>query len=236
MTVIKTGNLALDQKLRGGIPLGSMSLVEGLPEAGKSVLCQHLAYGSLLSGYGVAYFSSEYSPTGLITQMDSIGQDVSDYYREGKFAIYPLNERSDSSDSERGDEAERMLSLLAMDIENLPPRYRFVVVDSITALANHMEEQTIMAFFSDCKGMCDRGRTIIVVARSYAFDRKTLQRLHVLCDTHLNLRSEQVGAKMVKMLEVHKVRNADLNTSNLVSFEVVDGMGLRIVPGSKVKL
>ena len=41
---------------------------------------------------------------------------------------------------------------------------------------------------------------------------------------------------MVKMLEVHKVRNADLNTSNLVSFEVVDGMGLRIVPGSKVKL
>jgi len=41
---------------------------------------------------------------------------------------------------------------------------------------------------------------------------------------------------MVKMLEVHKVRNAELSTGNMVSFGVVEGMGLRIVPGSKVKI
>ena len=78
LAVIKTGNMPLDQKLRGGIPLGSISLVEGFPEAGKSILCQHLAYESLLSGHGVAYFTSEYSPQGLITKMASIGREVSD--------------------------------------------------------------------------------------------------------------------------------------------------------------
>ena len=147
-----------------------------------------------------------------------------------------MEERSNSSGVDSCDDPQRMLSLLAMDIKSLPPRYKVVVVDSITTLANNAEEKTIMGFFSTCKDLCDRGRTIIVVARSYAFDEKTLQRLHVLCDAHLNMRAEQMGAKMVKMLEVHKVQNAELRTGNLVSFEVVAGMGLRIVPGSKVKI
>ena len=55
-TLVRTGNMPLDLLLSGGLPLGSLTLIEGSPSTGKSVLCQHPIYESLLDGHGVAYF------------------------------------------------------------------------------------------------------------------------------------------------------------------------------------
>ena len=38
------------------------------------------------------------------------------------------------------------------------------------------------------------------------------------------------------MLEVRKIRNAELHTGNTVNFEVEPGTGLRVVSGAKVKV
>jgi len=40
----------------------------------------------------------------------------------------------------------------------------------------------------------------------------------------------------VKTLEVHKMHGAELNTDNMVSFEIESGVGIRIVPGTKVRV
>jgi flagellar protein FlaH len=50
----------------------------------------------------------------------------------------------------------------------------------------------------------------------------------------LQLRTEEVGKKLVKTLEVTKVRGADKSTGNIVSFEVEPGWGMRIIPINKV--
>ena len=81
-TLVKTGNGRMDQALRGGIPLGSLTLIDGIQSAGKSVLCQHFAYESLIDGHAVAYSTSEYTARSLITQFESLGREVSDYVRE----------------------------------------------------------------------------------------------------------------------------------------------------------
>ena len=60
-TIVKTGNALVDQSLGGGQPLGSLTLIEGTSGSGKSVVCQHLVYGSLLDGHSVAFFVSEHS-------------------------------------------------------------------------------------------------------------------------------------------------------------------------------
>jgi flagellar protein FlaH len=46
---------------------------------------------------------------------------------------------------------------------------------------------------------------------------------------------EQVGERLVKMMEVAKVRNADQATGTVVSFDVEPGMGMKIIPISKAK-
>ncbi len=54
--VISTGNKEIDKKLGGGIPLGSLVLMEGQSDAGKSVVCQHFTYGALISNLNTAYY------------------------------------------------------------------------------------------------------------------------------------------------------------------------------------
>jgi flagellar protein FlaH len=63
----------------------------------------------------------------------------------------------------------------------------------------------------------------------------TIVRLRSMCDAHLRLRIEEVGDKLVKVLEVAKVRGAAKATGNIVSFNVEPGMGMRIIPVSKAK-
>ena len=70
---------------------------------------------------------------------------------------------------------------------------------------------------------------------SYAFDETMLIRIRSLCDAHLKLKMEEVGERLVKMLEVSKVRNAERTTGNIISFEVEPKMGMRIIPITKAK-
>jgi flagellar protein FlaH len=56
-----------------------------------------------------------------------------------------------------------------------------------------------------------------------------------MCDAHLKLRSEQDGNRMVKTLEVAKVRGAGSMTGAVVGFEVEPGWGMRVIPISKAR-
>ena len=57
---IVTGQPMLDKRaLAGGIPVGSLTLIEGSSASGKSVLTQQLMGGSLFSGHQAACFTSE---------------------------------------------------------------------------------------------------------------------------------------------------------------------------------
>ena len=53
----------------GGIPEGSLILIEGQSNAGKSVVTQQLRYGALNSGSDVALYTTENTPRSLFRQM-----------------------------------------------------------------------------------------------------------------------------------------------------------------------
>ena len=228
--IIGTGNIALDEILGGGIPVESLTLIDGASSSGKSVLCQHFTHESLVQGHGVAYFTSENTPRSLVTKMGSLGLDVSDYVREDMLRIHPIGDAEVDGTHANSDEPEHLMAALAQGIQRLDSQYDIIVVDAITNLASYSQDKTIIGFFSACKYMCNEGRTVILVAHSYAFDERMLIRLRALCDAHLSLRVERVGAKLAKMLEVYKIHNAMLSTGNVVSFEVEPGIGMRVIP------
>ena len=228
-TPIRVGQLLLDEKLGGGIPVGSMTLIEGASSAGKSVLCQHLMYGALKDDHRVACFTSENNTRGLVSQMKSIGMDVSGHLRTNNLLVFPLDEPA------IGDDPAALLASAASKMARVPKQQRVVFVDSITNLASISEDSAVIGFFSACKQLCNRGKTVIVVVHSFAFDEKMLIRLRSLCDAHLRLTVENVGAKQVRVLEVSKVLGADHSTGNLISFEVEPSLGMKIIPVSKAK-
>jgi len=228
--IISTGSNEIDKKLGGGIPVGSLVLLEGQSDAGKSVVSQHFSHGALNNRMSVAYYTTENTVKSLMTQMSSLNLDVVDYFLCDRLRVYPL-EISGLHDTD----SAYAFRMLVDHFDSLPTKFQLTIVDSLTGLVSHSDDRAIIDFFADCKKLCDRGRTIIAVVHSYAFEDRMLIRIRSLCDAHLVLKVEQVGERLIKIMEVAKVRNADQSTGNVISFDVEPGMGMKIIPISKAK-
>jgi len=221
----------VDEKLGGGIPLGSLCLVEGHSDAGKSVLCQHLTNGTLITGdTSVAYYTTENNIRSLISQMGSLSLQVMDHFLADHLRIYPLTFHG----AVKG--GQKPFIVLTHHFSRLPKDFKLIIVDSITLLVAHSNPIAIIDFFSACKNLCDEGRTVILVAHSYAFEEDMLARTRSLCDARFRLKLEQVGENMIKLMEVLKVRGAERPTGDVVSFNIEPKIGMRIIPLAKARV
>ena len=224
-TMISTGNGELDGKMGGGVPLGSLLLIEGDSGAGKSVLAQQLMHGCLVDGYKLSLFTSENSVRSLVKQMRSLNLDVLHYLLLGKLRIYPIET------SHLGREAPRII-IKAMRSER---GRSMIFVDSLTSAIPQNSDVEVVRFFEECKRLSGEGSTVSVIVHSHSLTKELLTRIRSLCDAHLQLRTGEVAGRVVKSMEVTKVRGAEQTTGNIVTFEVEPGWGMRIIPISRVK-
>ena len=65
-----------------------MTLIEGQSDAGKSVLCQQMIWGSLTGGFKVLLFTTENTVKSLVSQMESLGLGILDYLLLGRLKIF----------------------------------------------------------------------------------------------------------------------------------------------------
>ena len=227
--VISTGNAEIDKKLGGGIPLGSMTLIEGESDSGKSVLTQQMIWGSLYDDHRVVLYTTENTVKSFIRQMASLSLDITDFFLLSKLKVFAIMvSRSKLSPTQVFDALLRHLK--SQDESAL------VVVDSLTTFITHTSIEETMTYFENCKLLCDKGISVINVVNSYAFDQAGLARVRSISDAHLRLRTEHVGDLIVKVMEVAKVRGADMSTGNIVSFDVEPMLGMKIMPISKVSV
>ena len=225
--VVSTGNPEIDDKIGGGIPLGSLTLIDGDSHAGKSVLSQQMLWGSLRQGYHLSFFTAENTVRSLVRQMQSLNIDILDFVLLRRLRVFPM----EVARSEGGN-----LGALAAAIRREQARgCDIVMVDALTPFILSTPAADVIAFFEECKQLCSEGITILHIIHSHAVAKELLVRITSLCDAHLSLRTEEVGARLVKVLEVAKVRGANRNTGNIVSFEIEPGLGMRIIPISKAQ-
>jgi flagellar protein FlaH len=226
--IISTGHPEIDKKLGGGIPIGSLVLIEGQSDAGKSVFCQQLIWGSLNTGFKVILCTSENTVKSLMSQMESLGLGVLDYALLGKLKIFCMKPSQ-----------IKMYTNATFDtiiaVAEKYSSYQLVIIDALTPIVSGSEDTKILNYFERCKNICDQGRTIMNVTHTYALDNDTLVRVRSACDAHLKLTIEKVGDKLVKSLEVAKIRGASQNTGNVVAFEVEPEVGMKIMPISRAK-
>ncbi|MBI3913786.1 MAG: response regulator [Chloroflexi bacterium] len=224
--MISTGNADLDNKMGGGVPFGSLTLIEGDSGAGKSVLSQQMLYGSLKEGYKVTLFTSENTVKSLVKQMRSLNLDVLDHLLLGNVHVYPI-------------ETSRLGKGATLTITQAMKKEKgrdMIYIDSLTSSIPESSDKEVLGFFEDSKRLCAGGSTtVLIIIHSHGLTRELLTRLRSLCDAHLQLRTEEVGNKLVKTLEVTKVRGAEQTTGNIVSFEIEPGWGIRVIPINKAK-
>ena len=226
---VTSGNLELDKKMGGGIPEGSLSLIEGHSGAGKSVLVQQLTWGGLRDDFRILFYTTENTTRSLLAQMDDLGLCIDDNFLMGKVNIYAVPQAFNEEQS------LQVLQLLRAHINQLQESFDVIIVDSLTTFVSHVSEQETLTFFTLCKNFCDLKKTLIFTMHSYAFSEQMFIRLRSICDAHMRLRVEEVGDQLMKVLEVAKIRGAEKSTGNIISFEVEPNLGMRIVPITKAK-
>ena len=226
---ITTGNSELDKKMAGGIPEGSLTLIEGQSEAGKSVLTQQLVWGALRDGKRVAYYTTENTVQSLLRQMKSLNQDITDYFLLGRINIYPMR----SAPTE--DEARAQLRAALEHMTRMTADRDLLVFDSLSVFVTNIPEQETLSFFMTVKNLCDKDKTLFLTMHSYAFSEPMFIRIRSICDAYLRLRVGEIGDQLLKELEVAKVRGADQSTGNVIAFDVEPGLGMRIIPMTRAK-
>lgn len=225
---ITTGNVELDKKMGGGIPEGSLTLIEGQSDAGKSVLVQQLAWGGLQDGFKILFYTTENTVRSLLKQMTDLGLDIDDDFLLGNISIYAVPQAFDEEQS------RSVLQILRQHIAQRQDA-DIVIVDSLTTFVSHVSDQETLTFFTLCKDFCDMNKSVIFTMHSYVFSEPMFIRLRSVCDAHMRMRVEEVGDQLVKALEVAKIRGAEKSTGNVISFDVEPGMGMRIIPITKAK-
>ncbi|NQW17892.1 MAG: flagellar accessory protein FlaH [Chloroflexi bacterium] len=225
---LSTGNAEIDNKMGGGIPSGSLTLVEGQSDSGKSVVVQQMIWGSLMDGATVTLYTSENTVKSFIRQMSSLSLDILDFMLLRRLKVLEVSTQRSGMDS-------KQIFEMLLDSMRADRTSDLVVVDSLTTFVTHTSSDDTLAYFEECREICSDGRTVMNVANSYAFDNAALARLRSMCDAHLSTRVEEVGDQLVKILEVAKIRGASKTTGNIITFDVEPNMGMRIIPISKAK-
>lgn len=230
MEFISSGNLEIDRKLEGGVHAGSLSLLEGANDSGKSIFMQQIIWGALNQDKTVLVLTTEKTSKEVLNQMESLNRGISDYFIIGRSKIFEINA---GHVEENPHLSESLLQVLLECIQRC--KEELILIDSLTIFAVNSSESAVLNFFTECAKLCDRGKTILISVHGYAFPQAVLYRLRSVCSTCLELRIEQVGDQWIKTMEIQKLRGAKKTTGNLLSFDVDSEFGLKIIPVSKVK-
>ena len=222
--VLTTGNEEIDRRIGGGIPWGSLALIEGKHASGKSVLCQHITHTALQSPSSVAYYTSETESPSLLTRMSSIGLDAMDYFLLDRLRIFPLEL------TKFYPKADELLDVLLEHVVALPPEFQLIVVDSLTSFLPRCSKNTVLNFFIECRQLCAQQKTVVLTLDSRPMITSIAEQLYPWCDVHLRLQMEAVMVeRVVKAMQIVKANGQDNKRAPKVHFDVQPGQGIRVV-------
>ncbi|WP_440954884.1 ATPase domain-containing protein [Methanosarcina sp. Mfa9] len=230
LEVISFGHLEIDRKMEGGVPVGSLSLLEGGNNSGKSILLQQIMWGALDQGKTVLALTTEKTAKDMLRQMEKLALDVYDYFIIGRSRILEI----DANYIEENPQISEKLLLMLLECIKRSEE-ELVLIDSLTAFVVNSPENSILNFFTECVKLCDRGKTILISVHGYSFSEAILSRIRSICDAYMELRIEHVGDQWIKTMEIQKLRGARKEIGNMLSFDVESEYGLKIIPVSKVK-
>ncbi len=217
---IKIDRDTLHERLNGGIPKGSVSLVEGEDGSGKSILSQRLLYGFLMNGYTVTYISTELTTKGFLDQMRSLNYDVLNFMisRQLLFIpVYPLI----GMPRTREDFIERLMSAKELFKNDV------IIIDTFSGIAsNQTGEQSILDAIYFFKKLASTNKAIILTVDPEHMNSELLKHLRTTVEIYIRLVSELTEGEMTKRMVVMRFSYATDFVGNVTGFRVEPQVGL----------
>jgi flagellar protein FlaH len=229
----------LNKELGGGIPRGSIVLMEGDYGAGKSALSQRFTYGLCETGTSVTYLSTELTVGGFIDQMNSLSYDVVDHLLGEQLLFLHADIDTGGVLSGDGGENDRM-DLLAelMDAETMW-QPEVVIIDTFDAILRNdpkfealvrqnEERQAALEIISFFRDVISQGKVIVLTVDPSTLDEEAIGPFRAIADVFLELEMVEVGNDVRRQISVMRFAGMGEQVGDTIGYSVRSGTGIVI--------
>jgi len=225
--LIPTGNEELDSRIGGGVPIPSLILIEGDHGTGKSVLVQQVTYGALKAGLTVNYITTESTVRELLQQAKRLSFDMTDWFLMGKLRIYPIHMEGVRWAEEV---SKLLLSVVGRFMSLTKDEWDVFVVDSFSVLAVYANVGAVLDFLTQARTLVSEGKVVLLTIHPEALKEEIMVRARSICDGYVRLKMAEVGSRLIKVMEVIKLRGALGPVDNTIAFDVDPAFGIKVLP------
>lgn len=224
----------------GGLPQGSLVLLEGEHGSGKSVITQRFCKGLCNAGTYVTYVSIEDRAADFVGQMRSLSYDVTDHLLNEQmlFLHADVDTHERLRDDHAGRDGREMLTRLME--ANVMWRSDVVIIDGFDAIllqdprydqareTGNQDDvvQNLITFF---RQVVSDDKTVVLTVNPNALDPRALRPLRDTSDVYVTLQMRSVGSEVRRNMIVRKFAGMGEQVDDNIGFDVQSGRGLLIV-------
>jgi flagellar protein FlaH len=227
----------LNDELGGGIPPGSIVLLEGPYGAGKSVTSQRFTYGLCQEGHTVTYLSTEFTTSGFIQQMHSLGYDVVDPLLDERLLFLHADLDSGGTFSEDDGQRKELLNRL-MDAEVMW-QPDVVIVDTFDAILRNdpkfealvrenEERQGALEVISFFRDVVSDGSVIVLTVDPTTVGEEAIGPFRSIADVFIELQMVEVGNDVRRNMSVKRFAGMGEQVGDTIGYSVRSGAGMVI--------
>jgi len=231
---LRTDIEGLDDVLRGGIPEGAISLIEGGPGAGKTVLGVEVLYHSARAGIPGILVTFEETDHAIRRNAQSMGWDLDALEKEGKLFLFhaPVDYRAIRA----GDfDIQPLLAIIKGRAQEM--HARLLMIDSIDVLLRIFNDPSREAneVFKLNDWLKEHGFTTILTLKRYTSEIvQKHEFIGFLADCILRLDLRVTSQVTTRRLRVVKYRGSNFG-SNEYPYVITEG-GSTFLPISRISL
>lgn len=220
----------LCERLGGGIPPGSLVVLEGPFGAGKSILSQRIMHGLVSNGTSVAYVSTELTTAGFLAQMESLDYDVEEALLDERLVFVPVHPMLGARAPRREllERIARARLLYTKDIIVFDTFSKFLA-DHLRASGEgfHSTEQVeaVLHLFKRLTGM---GRTLVLTFEEGQVPEAIVATFKEAADAFFSIQFELMGGSANRRIVVRRMSRAAGRFGEVIGFRVEPGVGIVI--------
>lgn len=211
----------LHKSLGGGLPKGSIVVIEASPGKGKSILAQRVLYGLLRNKHSVSYVSTELSVQNFFTQMDSLNYAVSNSFlnEDLKFvSVFPLFSQLK--------ESSNLFSHLFHSKKVIDSQVLIIDMLDHVLVDDTVREEEAFELVSQLKKLAAKGKSIMICVDTDMVNRHVYRKLQQVADIHLEMNVKEQYGVTINIILVRRFNGASDNVALEIPFKVRAGIGI----------
>jgi flagellar protein FlaH len=228
----------LNEELGGGIPSGSIALMEGDYGAGKSAMSQRFSFGFCENGASVTYLSTELTIGSFLDQMNSLSYDMVDHILDERLLFLHANLDSGGRLS-GGSEGDRKQLLKRLMEAEVMWDADVIIIDTFDAIIRNdpqfealirqnEERQAALEIISFFRDVISQGKVIVLTVDPSTLDEEAIGPFRAIADVFLHLQMIEVGNDVRRQISVKRFAGMGEQVGDVIGYSVRSGTGIVI--------